>query len=145
MGATATPALARRRDAELNEPLGIGDVASLRFLTSGGGLNYVRASYQAQIQALTVGVAYAHLGYRLGREFKPLDADGAVDVASLYRSLDPAWRATAFRLDLTGVRCWPRRRPPNLAHRAAPLGEERDDYRTRTQSDTFRPRGGGRS
>lgn len=70
----------------LNEPIGIGDVASLRLLTSGSGLTYVRSSYQAQLQALTVGVAYAHLGYQLGREFAPLDARGTVDIASLYAS-----------------------------------------------------------
>lgn len=69
-----------------NEPIGIGDVASLRVLTSGSGLNYVRGSYQAEIQAVTVGVAYAHLAYKLGREFAPLDARGTVDIASLYGS-----------------------------------------------------------
>ena len=70
----------------LNEPLGIGDIASLRVLTSGSGLTYVRGSYQAQVQALTVGAAYAHLGYQLGREFRPLDARGTVDIASVYAS-----------------------------------------------------------
>jgi hemolysin activation/secretion protein len=70
----------------LNEPIGIGDVASLRVLTSGSGLTYVRGAYQAQIQAVTVGVAYAHLNYRLGREFAPLHARGTVDIASAYGS-----------------------------------------------------------
>ena len=70
----------------LNEPLGIGDVASVRVLTSGSGLTYVRGAYQAQIQAVTVGVAYAHLRYHLGREFAPLDARGTVDIASVYGS-----------------------------------------------------------
>ncbi|THD79394.1 MAG: ShlB/FhaC/HecB family hemolysin secretion/activation protein [Phenylobacterium sp.] len=69
-----------------NEPLGIGDVASLRVLTSGSGLNYARASYQAQVQDGIVGVAYAHLNYRLGREFADLHASGTVDIASLYGS-----------------------------------------------------------
>ncbi len=70
----------------LNEPLGLGDVASLRVLTAGSGLNYIRGSYQAQVQDLTLGVAYAHLSYRLGREFSPLHASGTVDIASLYAS-----------------------------------------------------------
>lgn len=70
----------------LNGPFGLGDVASLRVLTAGSGLNYVRGSYQAQVGEATVGVAYAHLAYRLGREFKPLEASGTVDIASLYAS-----------------------------------------------------------
>jgi hemolysin activation/secretion protein len=69
-----------------NEPFGIGDVASLRYLTGGSGLNYLRGSYQAQLGDATVGVAYAHLGYRLGREFKSLHAHGTADVASVYAS-----------------------------------------------------------
>jgi hemolysin activation/secretion protein len=69
-----------------NEPFGLGDKASLRVLTSGSGLNYERASYEARIQDMTVGVAYAHLGYRLGRQYTPLDAIGDYDTASLYAS-----------------------------------------------------------
>ena len=69
-----------------NEPTGYGDVASLRLLTSGSGLNYVRGAYQARVQDATVGVAYEHLSYRLGREFAPLHASGTVDIASLYAS-----------------------------------------------------------
>jgi hemolysin activation/secretion protein len=69
-----------------NEVTGHGDVASLRLLTAGSGLNYVRGAYQAQIQDATVGVAYAHLDYRLGREFAPLHARGTVDIASVYGS-----------------------------------------------------------
>jgi hemolysin activation/secretion protein len=70
----------------LNEPLGWGDVASVRFLTAGSGFNYVRGAYQGRIQDATVGVAYEHLSYRLGKEFAPLHASGTVDIASLYGS-----------------------------------------------------------
>ena len=69
-----------------NEPLGWGDVASLRVLTSGSGLAYIRGSYQGQIRSATVGVAYAHLSYRLGREFSSLKPRGTVDISSLYAS-----------------------------------------------------------
>jgi len=69
-----------------NEPTGHGDVASLRVLTSGKGLTYGRAAYQGQIQALTLGVSYARLDYKLGKEFSILRARGSVDVASLYAS-----------------------------------------------------------
>ncbi len=70
----------------LNNPLGIGDVASVRVLSSISGLNYIRGSYQAQLQDATVGVAYSSLGYRLGREFKSLRADGTAGIASVYGS-----------------------------------------------------------
>ncbi|MDB5417709.1 MAG: Polypeptide-transport-associated domain protein ShlB-type [Phenylobacterium sp.] len=69
-----------------NEPLGWGDVASVRVLTAGSGFNYVRGAYQGRIQDLTVGVAYEHLSYKLGKEFAPLHASGTVDIASLYGS-----------------------------------------------------------
>lgn len=70
----------------VNDPAGIGDMLSLRVLASTGGLAYGRAAYQAPVANLTLGVAYAHLRYRLGREFESLDADGTADVASIYAS-----------------------------------------------------------
>lgn len=69
-----------------NEPLGLGDVASLRVLTAGDGLNYARASYQLQFGKATAGVAYSHLGYELGEEFASLQAHGTAKVASIYGS-----------------------------------------------------------
>lgn len=70
----------------LNNPLGIGDQLSLRILASTGGLAYGRASYQAPLGNLTLGVAYARIRYQLGREFDNLDADGTADVASVSAS-----------------------------------------------------------
>jgi len=70
-----------------NEPLGYGDVATLRALSSTtGGLNYVRGSYQAQLYDATVGIAYSGLWYRLGRQFSGLDARGTANIASVYGS-----------------------------------------------------------
>jgi hemolysin activation/secretion protein len=69
-----------------NEPFGQGDVASLRILSSGSGLTYGRAAYQLRLREATLGVAYAHLDYKFGREFKPLNARGTADVFSLYGS-----------------------------------------------------------
>ena len=68
----------------LNNPLGFGDQFSVRMLTSEGGLAYGRASYQAPIGNATLGVAYAHLRYRLGREFAALDGSGTADIFSGY-------------------------------------------------------------
>lgn len=71
----------------LNDPTGHGDVATLRALTSGAGLNYVRASYQAQIGRAKAGVAYADLRYRLGQDFESLQASGTAQIASVYGSV----------------------------------------------------------
>ncbi|MDP2095430.1 MAG: ShlB/FhaC/HecB family hemolysin secretion/activation protein [Hydrogenophaga sp.] len=68
----------------LNNAAGLGDVASLRVLTSGKGLNYARASYQLQLGRATVGAAYSWLDYELGKEFAATGAHGTAQVASLY-------------------------------------------------------------
>ncbi len=70
----------------LNNPLGLGDVLSVRALTSGSGMNYGRASYQLQLGKATVGAAYAAMEYELGEEFEYLDAHGTAQIASLYGS-----------------------------------------------------------
>lgn len=69
-----------------NEPLGYGDVATLRALTSGFGLIYARAAYQLQLGQARAGVAYSFLEYRLLKEFEPLHANGTAHVASIYGS-----------------------------------------------------------
>ncbi|MHB8948553.1 MAG: ShlB/FhaC/HecB family hemolysin secretion/activation protein [Rhodoferax sp.] len=70
-----------------NEPLGLGDVASLRVLTSGKGLNYARGSYQLQLGKATVGAAYSALEYELSRgAYEGLGYNGTAKVASLYGS-----------------------------------------------------------
>lgn len=70
----------------VNNPTGIGDLLSLRALASTSGLAYGRAAYQAPLGNLTLGVAYSHIRYDLGREFRSLDADGTADIVSLYAS-----------------------------------------------------------
>ena len=68
----------------LNNPLGLGDVASLRVITSGDGLKYGRASYQVPFGRATIGAAYSRLDYVLGKEFAPLGANGVATVASVF-------------------------------------------------------------
>lgn len=70
----------------LNNLAGRGDVASLRAMTSGSGLNYARAAYQMQFGKATAGVAYSALKYELGKEYKPLRAHGTAEIASIYGS-----------------------------------------------------------
>lgn len=69
-----------------NNPTGRGDLLSLRALVSTSGLAYGRAAYQMLLGNSTVGAAFSHINYSLGREFKALDADGTADVASLFAS-----------------------------------------------------------
>lgn len=70
----------------INEPFGIGDVASLRVLTSGSGMQYVRGSYQAQWGDATLGAGYAYFHYHLGKQFSVLHADGSEQIANVYAS-----------------------------------------------------------
>lgn len=71
----------------INDLTGHGDVATLRALTSGSGLDYARASYQVQIDRARAGVAYASMRYRLGEEFESLQANGTAQIASVYGSV----------------------------------------------------------
>ena len=70
----------------LNNPAGVGDVASLRALTSGPGLSYARASYQVPLGRAAVGVAYSGLNYELAEEFAFAQATGTARIASIYGS-----------------------------------------------------------
>lgn len=70
----------------INSPLQIGDVLSVNVLSSGNGLNYGRAAYQLPIgsDGFRVGVAYSDTVYKLGKEFKALDAHGTASSANLF-------------------------------------------------------------
>ena len=81
----------------LNNPAGLGDVASLRVLTAGQGLNYARTSYQVPVGMATVGVAYSWLNYELGEEFAFAQATGTARIASVYGSY-PLIRSRNSRL-----------------------------------------------
>lgn len=71
----------------LNNPLGRGDLASLRLLTSGSGLRYGRGAYQMPFGRVTAGVAYSRLDYELGEQYRDLDAHGTADIASVFGSI----------------------------------------------------------
>ena len=70
----------------LHNPTGLGDLISLRLLASTEGLAYGRAAWQAPLGDATVGLAYTHLQYDLGREFAVLDAGGTADIFSVFAS-----------------------------------------------------------
>ena len=65
---------------------GLGDLISLRLLASTEGLAYGRAAWQAPFGDATVGVAWTHMQYDLGREFEVLDAGGTADIFSVFAS-----------------------------------------------------------
>ena len=71
---------------DVNDPTGHGDQLSLRGLTSGSGLTYVRGAYQTQVHEATLGMAYAKLWYELSKEFSSLHATGTAEYISLYGS-----------------------------------------------------------
>lgn len=70
----------------VNNPTGQADLLSVRLLASSAGLAYGRVAYQALLGNSTVGMAFSHVRYQLGREFKSLDADGTANVVSLFGS-----------------------------------------------------------
>jgi hemolysin activation/secretion protein len=83
-GSRYTGAFRTGATVNVNNALGLGDVATLRALTSWEGLNYGRAAYQVHAGRADVGVAYTALEYELGREFESLKAHGTADIVSLY-------------------------------------------------------------
>ena len=84
-----------------NNPTGVGDLANLRVLTSGEGLAYGRASYQRPFGEATVGAAYTHVEYRLGREFSALDAGGSADILGVFASY-PILRSRRSNISVFG-------------------------------------------
>ncbi len=70
----------------LNNTMGLGDVATLRTLVSNADLYYIRTSYQLQTGNATIGAAYSILGYQLGEEFKALHAHGTAQIMSIFGS-----------------------------------------------------------
>jgi hemolysin activation/secretion protein len=83
-GSRYTGAFRTGATINLNNALGLGDVATLRALTSWDGLNYGRAAYQLHAGRADVGAAYTALEYELGREFESLKAHGTAEIVSLY-------------------------------------------------------------
>jgi len=72
----------------LNSPLGLGDLLSLRAITSGDLMSYARLSYQLPVgvSGLKVGAAYSDTHYKLGEEFAYLQSHGSASSASVFAS-----------------------------------------------------------
>jgi len=82
----------------LNSPLRLGDLASVRVLHA-SDTDYGRASYQVPIGAsgLLTGLGYSILRYHLCCEFKPLDARGVAQDVTLFARY-PIVRTLNFNL-----------------------------------------------
>jgi hemolysin activation/secretion protein len=71
-----------------NNPLQLGDLLSLRGVSSGANMTYARLAYQLPVgsSGLHIGAAWADTRYRLGEAFEALKAHGAASSASVYAS-----------------------------------------------------------
>lgn len=87
-------------DLNLNNPFHVGDVASLRALTSDEGLAYARLGYQLPVNrwGTRIGLAASNLRYYLGARLAPLRASGKADTGSVY-VLHPFVRSRTFNVN----------------------------------------------
>lgn len=72
----------------VNNPLALGDQASLRLLGTDGRQRYYRAAYQLPVTpwSTRLGVAHSTMRYRLGKEFEELQAHGRANIDSIFLS-----------------------------------------------------------
>jgi hemolysin activation/secretion protein len=70
----------------VNDPFHHGDLLTLRADSSGPDMNYGRVAWQTPLggNGLKAGVAGSDLHYRLGKEFKSLEAQGSAQVYTLW-------------------------------------------------------------
>jgi len=70
----------------VNDPFHHGDLLTLRADSSGPDMNYGRLAWQTPLggDGLKAGVAGSDLHYRLGKEFKSLEANGSAQVYTLW-------------------------------------------------------------
>lgn len=83
----------------LNSPLGLGDLLTLRAMGSEKDQRYHRVAYQLPVGpwATQMGVAYSDMDYELARDFDDLDAHGNARITSIY-AIQPLIRSRDFSL-----------------------------------------------
>jgi hemolysin activation/secretion protein len=71
---------------DVNSPLNMGDLLSLRALSSGPNMKYARLAYQLPIgvSGLKLGGAYYDTQYKLGESFAATQAHGSASSSSLF-------------------------------------------------------------
>lgn len=89
----------------LNSPLGLGDLLSLRAITSGDLMSYARLAYQLPVGAsgLKLGAAYSDTRYKLGEEFASLQAHGTASSTSVFATYSLVRSQSS---NLTGTLTW---------------------------------------
>lgn len=87
-------------NVQWNNPLRLGDQASLRLSGSENALAYGRLAYQLPVSShgTRVGLAASWMRYELGEELAPLEATGNARTASAYL-LHPIVRSRGFNLN----------------------------------------------
>jgi hemolysin activation/secretion protein len=85
----------------VNTPLGLGDVFTLRASTAGSGMMYGRAAWQTPLggNGLQAGLAWSDLRYELGEDFESLEAEGDAKVGTLWAAY-PILRSQARNLSV---------------------------------------------
>ena len=88
---------------QLNNPTRVGDLAGLKLLSSGEGLNYLRGFYQRPVgfSGTSLGASLAWMNYSLGEEFKDDDIKGDSLIASVYLT-HPVIRSREQNLYMSG-------------------------------------------
>lgn len=83
----------------LNNPLGLGDLLSVRAMGTNEDQPYGRIAYQLPLGpwATQVGVAYSDMDYQLAKDFEDLDAHGNARISSAY-VIQPLIRSRDFSL-----------------------------------------------
>lgn len=83
----------------LNNPLGLGDAATLRLMGTDERQTYYRLAYQLPVGpwATRVGASFSNMRYELARDFDVLDAHGRARIASGY-VIQPMVRSRNFNL-----------------------------------------------
>lgn len=94
--------LSRRRHGQPQQPARARRTVQRTHPASSGGLAYGRASYQAPVAGATLGIAYTHVRYRLGRAFERLDADGTAHIVGAHAGY-PLVRSRSYNLHALGT------------------------------------------
>ncbi len=91
--------------AAWNSPLDLGDLLSLRAISSGPDMGYARLAWQLPLGAdgLKLGAAYAETRYQLGAEFSALQSHGTARSNSLFLSY-PLLRSQTANVSVTLTR-----------------------------------------
>lgn len=125
----------------LNSPFNMGDLFTVRGLTSGAGLTYGRVSWQTPVGAsgLKLGAAYVDTSYALGKDFVLLKAHGTATTGSLFATYPLIRSQTA---SLSGTLTWEDKKLNDRIDAASLVTDKHVQLTSLGLSGTFRDTGG---